>query len=199
MARWITFLGGFKMRIEHRVQEKHFNADGMSKKIEFYEGREKSDLKKPKSALSFLDKMSMILWRPFLGWTKMAENSVSKKRLTAMKGLRIESRLPSLSFLMILTILIITRDLTPSFPVVVRNEEIVVELEFQAIKMITPNNSNADEQFKEIAKAMKLISAVTYSLSDLQIAQRTNLVTLALLKLCAKPRIREVAGAALGS
>ncbi len=32
VARWITMLGAFKMRIEHRLREKHFNADGLSKK-----------------------------------------------------------------------------------------------------------------------------------------------------------------------
>ena len=29
-ARWITILGAFKMRIEHRLRDKHFNADGLS-------------------------------------------------------------------------------------------------------------------------------------------------------------------------
>ena len=43
VVRWNTILGGFKMRIEHRVREKHFNADGLSKKTEFYEEREKYD------------------------------------------------------------------------------------------------------------------------------------------------------------
>ena len=57
VARWITILGRFKMRIEDRVYEKHFNADGLSKKTEFYEIQEKSDLIKPAVAagLGFLE------------------------------------------------------------------------------------------------------------------------------------------------
>ncbi len=46
-------LGGFKMRIEPRVWEKHFNAEGLSKKSEFYEGRENSDQNKPAVAAGF--------------------------------------------------------------------------------------------------------------------------------------------------
>ncbi len=37
VARWITNLGAFKMRIEHRLRDKHFNADGLSKKTEHFE------------------------------------------------------------------------------------------------------------------------------------------------------------------
>ena len=53
VASWITILGGFKMRKELRVREKHFNADGLSSKTEFYEGREKSELNKPAVAAGF--------------------------------------------------------------------------------------------------------------------------------------------------
>ena len=41
------------MRIEHRVREKHFNADGLSKKTEFYEGRGRSDQNNPAVAVGF--------------------------------------------------------------------------------------------------------------------------------------------------
>ncbi len=53
VGRWISILGRFKMRIEHRVREKHFNADGLSKKTEFYAGRGKSDQNKPAVAVGF--------------------------------------------------------------------------------------------------------------------------------------------------
>ncbi len=47
VARWICILGAFKMRIEHRLRDKHFNADGLSKKTEFYESREEYDRNRP--------------------------------------------------------------------------------------------------------------------------------------------------------
>ena len=47
VARWITALGAFKMRIEHRLRDKHFNADRLSKKTEFYENREEYDRNRP--------------------------------------------------------------------------------------------------------------------------------------------------------
>ena len=40
LGRWITALGRFNMKIEHRTRDKHFNADGLSKKTEFYQERE---------------------------------------------------------------------------------------------------------------------------------------------------------------
>ncbi len=46
VVRWITILSAFKMRIEHRLRNKHFNADGISKKTEFYEEGEKYDRNK---------------------------------------------------------------------------------------------------------------------------------------------------------
>ncbi len=60
--------------------------------------------------------------------------------------------------------------------------------------MITPGNLNADERANEFAKAMRLISAATYSLSDLQRAQRTDLVPLALLKLVQSPDSEKLQG-----
>ena len=53
IARWITILRAFKMRIEHRLREKHFNAGGLSKKTEFYEEREEYDRNKPAVASGF--------------------------------------------------------------------------------------------------------------------------------------------------
>ncbi len=53
VARWISILGAFKMRIEHRLTDKHFNADGLSKKTEFYESREEYDKTRPEVSPGF--------------------------------------------------------------------------------------------------------------------------------------------------
>ena len=56
LGRWITALGRFNMRIEHRTRDKHFNADGLSKKTEFYQEREERRAAQPdvKPVLSFI-------------------------------------------------------------------------------------------------------------------------------------------------
>ena len=53
---------------------------------------------------------------------------------------------------------------------------------------------NDDERVDEFAKAMKLINAATYSLSDLQRAQGTDLVTLVLLELIQSPDSEKLQG-----
>ncbi len=53
VACWITILGAFKMRIEHRLRDKHFKADGFSKKTEFCESREEYDRIRPDVSLGF--------------------------------------------------------------------------------------------------------------------------------------------------
>ena len=58
--------------------------------------------------------------------------------------------------------------------------------------MITPGNVNDDKQVNEFARAMRLISATTYSLNDLQRAQRTDLATPALLKLVQSPDLERL-------
>ena len=40
VATCITILGAFKLRIEHRLRDKHHNADALSKQTEFHENRE---------------------------------------------------------------------------------------------------------------------------------------------------------------
>ena len=57
VARWNTILGAFKMRIEHRLRDEHFNADGLSNKTEFYESREEYDKNRPDvtPGFAFLD------------------------------------------------------------------------------------------------------------------------------------------------
>ena len=50
IGRWIVRLDGYHMIIEHRMRDKHQNADSLSKKTEFYERLEQ------KQGFSFLDK-----------------------------------------------------------------------------------------------------------------------------------------------
>ena len=40
IGRWIVRLDGYHMIIEHRMRDKHQNADSLSKKTEFYESCE---------------------------------------------------------------------------------------------------------------------------------------------------------------
>ena len=52
-GRWITALGKFKMKMVHRTRDKHFNADGLSKKTEFYQLREERRANEPKMKPGF--------------------------------------------------------------------------------------------------------------------------------------------------
>ena len=58
IGRWIVRLDGYNMIIEHRTQDKHQNADSLSKKTEFYERQEQREADRPeiKDGFSFMDK-----------------------------------------------------------------------------------------------------------------------------------------------
>ena len=58
IGRWIVRLDGYHMIIEHRMRERHQNADSLSKKNEFYERLEpkQANQAKIKEGFSFLDK-----------------------------------------------------------------------------------------------------------------------------------------------
>ena len=58
IGRWIVRLDGYHMIIEHRMRNKHQNADRLSKKTEFYERLEQKQANKAeiKEEFSFLDK-----------------------------------------------------------------------------------------------------------------------------------------------
>ena len=58
IGRWIVRLGGYHMIIEHRMCDKHENADNLSKKTEFYERLEQRQANQAeiKEVFSFLDK-----------------------------------------------------------------------------------------------------------------------------------------------
>ena len=58
IGRWIVRLDGYHMIIEHRMSDKHQNADSLSKKTEFYERLEQKQANQAeiKEGFSFLDK-----------------------------------------------------------------------------------------------------------------------------------------------
>ena len=58
IGRWIVRLDGYHMIIEHRMRDKHHNADSLSKKTEFYERLEQKQANQAeiKEGFSFLDK-----------------------------------------------------------------------------------------------------------------------------------------------
>ena len=58
IGRWIVRLDGYHMIIEHRMHDKHQNADSLSKKTEFYERLEQKQANQAeiKEKFSFLDK-----------------------------------------------------------------------------------------------------------------------------------------------
>ena len=58
IGRWIVRLDGYHMIIEHRMSDKHQNADRLSKKTEFYERLEQKQANQAeiKEGFSFLDK-----------------------------------------------------------------------------------------------------------------------------------------------
>ena len=57
IGRWIVRLDGYHMIIEHRMRDKHQNADSLSKKTEFYERLEQKQANQAeiKEGFSFLD------------------------------------------------------------------------------------------------------------------------------------------------
>ena len=58
IGRWIVRLDGYHMIIEHRMRDKHQNADNLSRKNEFYERLEQKQANQAeiKEGFSFLDK-----------------------------------------------------------------------------------------------------------------------------------------------
>ena len=58
IGRWIVRLDGYHMIIEHRMRDKHQNADNLSKKTDFYERLEQKQANQAeiKEGFSFLDK-----------------------------------------------------------------------------------------------------------------------------------------------
>ena len=97
IGRWIVRLDGYHMIIEHRMRDKHQNADSPSKKTEFYERLEQKQANQAeiKEGFSFLDKETYealpltrwldksghpILGHPELPVEKAAEIKILSKR-----------------------------------------------------------------------------------------------------------------------
>ena len=61
IGRWIVRLDGYHMIIEHRIRDKHQNADSLSKKTEFYEGLDQKQANQAeiKERFLFLDKKNL--------------------------------------------------------------------------------------------------------------------------------------------
>ena len=61
IGRWIVRLDGYHMIIEHRMRDKHQNADNLSKKTEFYDilEQKQANQAETREGFSFLDKKLM--------------------------------------------------------------------------------------------------------------------------------------------
>ena len=96
IGRWIVRLDGYHMIIEHRMRDKHQNADSLSKKTEFYErlDQKQANQAEIKEGFSFLDKETYealpltrwldksghpIPWHPELPVEKAAEIKILSK------------------------------------------------------------------------------------------------------------------------
>ncbi len=180
VSRWISILGGFK--IEHRVREKHFNADGLSKKTEYYEGREKSDQNKPAVAVGFgfleqkvYDSLETTPWldkdgrelpeqektdcatREEVKISILLSDEVIEPEVFPVEPREVQEtemlvaqEEECLNPVECMALALNGKDSAPDFPPVVRDEELVVEPQFQSIKMITPGNLNADEKLMSL-------------------------------------------------
>ena len=77
IGRWIARLGQYDMKIVHRPREKHTNADGLSKKSEFYRLREerRSCQGEVREGLSFLDQETYDAL-PLVRWIDKTGNAI---------------------------------------------------------------------------------------------------------------------------
>ena len=73
IGRWIVRLDGYHMIIEHRMRDKHQNADSLRKKTEFYERLEQKQANQAeiKEGFSFLDKETYEALPLRDGWTSL--------------------------------------------------------------------------------------------------------------------------------
>ena len=77
IGRWIVRLDGYHMIIEHRMRDKHQNADSLSKKTEFYERLEQKQANQAeiKERFSFLDKETYEAL-PLTRWLDKSEHPI---------------------------------------------------------------------------------------------------------------------------
>ena len=191
------------MRIEHRLREKHFNADGLSKKTEFYDEREEYDRSKPAiaSGFSFMnqeayDRLETVPWLNKDGNEIPDEEKMEKteslrtlKRDQAKTVERDQRQNDeailsenSLNKTERLTLAKIAKADSPFVAAVMRDDEPVIEPRVTHIVKFSPGCVNAAEQegAEAMIRALRLVNAATYSVADLKRAQQTDLVTLAL-------------------
>ncbi len=219
VARWITVLGAFKMRIEHRLRDKHFNADGLSKKTEHYESREEYDKNRPDVVPGFAfmdqdhyDQLETVSWLDKDGREKPDDEKLSVKKcgkvatsptdtmgsvqvrvlkkgeipdaeqfpVTITTG--VEAPPGRLAEVEKLALAKIVKADSPFVSPVIRDDEpSAVELPTSQIVALCAESLNAggQEGALELIKAVKLVNAATYSISDLRRAQCTDLITVA--------------------
>ena len=65
IGRWIVRLDGYHMIIEHRMRDKHQNADSLSKKTEFYERLEQKQANQAEVKEGILVSGQRNLWKRF--------------------------------------------------------------------------------------------------------------------------------------
>ena len=107
IERWIVFLDGYNMIIEHRTRDKHQNADSFSKKTEFNERQEQREADRPeiKDGFSFMDKetydsLPLTRWldkpgKPIEDHPELPEGRPEKTILKRNRGMSIEIMLKS--------------------------------------------------------------------------------------------------------
>ena len=78
IGRWIVRLDGYHMIIEHRMRDKHQNADSLSKKTECYERLEQKQANQAefKEGLSFLKKKETYEAYPLTRWLDKSGNPI---------------------------------------------------------------------------------------------------------------------------
>ncbi len=205
VARWITILGAFKMRIEHRLREKQFNADRLSKKTEFFEEHEEYDRNKPAVASGFrflsqdtYDQLEAVPWLNRDGNEIPDEAEMEKTeslRILKRDQLKVkengecqqqkdEKALDenSLRKTESLTLAKLAKADAPCVAAVIRDDEPVMESRVAHIVKLSPGYANAAEQegAEGINRAVRLVSAAIWSVADLKRAQQSDMVTLAL-------------------
>ena len=98
-GRWIVRLDGYHMKIEHRMRDKHQNADSLSKKTEFYEKLEKKQANQAeiKEGFSILKKINLRsasfgklfgpIWTSNSGTPRVTGAGGSRKKILSNKDL----------------------------------------------------------------------------------------------------------------
>ena len=89
-GRWIVRLYGYHMIIEHRMRDKHQNADSLSKKNEFYERLEQKQANQAeiKEGFSFLNKNTYEVLPLTRCLDKIWTSNSGTPRVTGGKGSR---------------------------------------------------------------------------------------------------------------